>query len=261
MEHTPFSDLGWLVVGHGTRDPQGRAEFEETARLLAAQTDLPVEACYLELASPAVAEGVAKLARRGVRRLIVVPLLLFTAGHAKRDIPDEVAAAASPFGMAIVGQAGALERQQYLLELSRLRFTELLGKDRLGPDTRLLMVGRGGSDLTATAAMQAYTQEVANQLGVTGTTAFVALAEPSVPEMLEILAATRPRRVVVQPHLLFAGEVLAAIRSHVTACAEQHPKTQWFLAEHLGPHPLLVQAIRAKVGEVLPAIATRQPRF
>jgi sirohydrochlorin cobaltochelatase len=261
MTNANVPNLGWLIVGHGTRDPQGRAEFEETARLLATQTNVPVEACYLELATPTIAEGVAALARRGVRQMVVVPLLLFTAGHAKRDIPDAVAAAAQPLGIAIVGQTRALELEPSLLALSRQRFAEITDKAISASETRLLLVGRGGSDPVANRATQAYTQELASQLGVKGETAFVALAQPTVPDMLAALAAARPKRVVVLPHLLFTGEVLTAIHSHVTTCGQQHPKTECLVAAHLGPHPLLIQALLARLAEMEPGIASHQQRF
>ena len=82
---------GLLLVGHGTRDDQGRSEFMRTAELVAQRAPhLFVEPCYLELARPAIGEGVQRLADRGAIRLTVSPLLLFRAGHAKCDIPFAV---------------------------------------------------------------------------------------------------------------------------------------------------------------------------
>src|SRR5687767_3853616 len=114
--------LGWLVVGHGTRDRAGQAEFFELVELLARKVGdrgPQVEPAFLELASPTIAQGLARLAARGVRRVLVIPLLLFAAGHAKDDIPQAVAAAALPLGIDVVAQVGAMESQPQLLELSR----------------------------------------------------------------------------------------------------------------------------------------------
>src|SRR5262245_51578729 len=83
---------GVLVVGHGTREPAGIVEFHEVVRRLAERlTPLPVEAGFLELAEPTIAEAVDRLASQGVRTLTVAPVILFAAGHAKRDIPEAVA--------------------------------------------------------------------------------------------------------------------------------------------------------------------------
>ena len=58
---------GLLVVGHGTRDPQGIDEFIQTVRWIAERCHPePVEPCFLELAAPTIHEGVDALVRRGV---------------------------------------------------------------------------------------------------------------------------------------------------------------------------------------------------
>src|SRR5436190_70542 len=87
-----FAGLGLLLVGHGTRDSAGLAEFRELHRLLVERAgELPVESCFLELAEPNISAGIEALLARGVRQIVVAPLLLFAAGHAKRDIPEGVA--------------------------------------------------------------------------------------------------------------------------------------------------------------------------
>lgn len=243
MGHTPSHQLGYLLVGHGTRDPIGQAEFREVARLVADQLPRPAVGAFLELAAPTIAQGMAELHQRDVRRVLVVPLLLFSAGHAKEDVPGEVAQAATKLGLEIVGQAGALELHPKLLELSRLRFGEAAtaGYDLSG--TRLLMVGRGGSDPAALAMMRRYTQALSDSLGVVGETAFAALANPSVVEALQSLAASGARQVVVQPHLLFAGEVLHTIRRRFIEVQATFPHIKWLLSKPLGPHSLLIEAI------------------
>ena len=76
-------DRGWLIVGHGTRSERGQAEFRQVARQLAENLVGPAEHAFLELAQPTIAEGVQRLAERHVREIVVVPLLLFTAGEAR----------------------------------------------------------------------------------------------------------------------------------------------------------------------------------
>jgi sirohydrochlorin cobaltochelatase len=251
--HAPAS-LGWLLVGHGTRDPAGRAEFLELAENLArraAQTQphAIVEPAFLELAEPTIAAGLTRLATRGVRRVLVVPLLLFAAGHAKDDIPQAVAAAAADLGLEVVGQAGALESQPLLLELSRRRFQEAAGEAVDRAETLLLMVGRGGSDETALAAMRSYTQCLAANLGVAGETAFVAIGKPSLAEMLSELAKQPGRCVVVQPHLLFRGEVLSTIVAQLNTALQEHPEVDWRMASHLRADELVVEALLARIAE------------
>src|SRR5437870_4104997 len=89
---------GLLLIGHGTRDPIGQAEFLQTVELVRARCgELPVEYGYLELAEPPIAAGVAALVRAEVTEIIAAPVLLFAAGHAKDDIPRELANAVEQF--------------------------------------------------------------------------------------------------------------------------------------------------------------------
>ena len=251
MGATLSQDFGYLLVGHGTRDPVGQAEFREVVRLVAERLPQPVVGAFLELAEPAIAQGLAELCQRGVRRAFVVPLLLFSAGHAKEDVPGEVAQAATKLGLEIVGQSGALELHPKLLELSRLRFGDaIVGLESEVRTTTLLMVGRGGSDAAALDMMRRYTEALSTSLGVAAETAFVALARPSLPDALQRLAESGATRVVVQPHLLFAGEVMHAINRQVTEAQHAFPHIEWLISKHLGPHSLLVDAIVDRIAAV-----------
>src|SRR5687768_1551001 len=83
---------GILLIGHGTRDEGAQAELLATASLLQQRLPaVPVQPAYLELAEPTIADGWSKLVERGVRRIAAVPVLLFAAGHAKKDIPKLLA--------------------------------------------------------------------------------------------------------------------------------------------------------------------------
>jgi hypothetical protein len=62
---------------------------------------------------------------------------------------------------------------------------------------------------------------------------------------------------VVQPHLLFAGLLLADLRASVDRMvrqmpADQYPAKQWIVADHLGPDMQLATAVaemaRRKIG-------------
>ena len=115
-------ESGVLVVGHGTRDAAGIAEFHEVVRQLTIRlAPRPVEAGFLELAEPSIAAAVDRLAARGVRRFTVAPVVLFAAGHAKRDIPDAVSAASSQHAHLQWRQAGPLGLQRDLVELAARR--------------------------------------------------------------------------------------------------------------------------------------------
>ena len=212
-EFTTFSDLGVLVVGHGTRDLVGQAQMRSLACQAAGQlSPLTTQLGFLELASPTIAEGVARLAADGVRRMLTVPVLLFRAGHADRDIPDAVAAAAQQHNIEVLHQTAPIEHQSTLLTLSAQRFSDALRaadcasvpSDRIA----LALIARGSSSHTAADAMQQFAQ-LRVQLTPVGQHAvgYVAVRSPNVAQTLDWLASTEAEVLVVQPHLLFEGEV------------------------------------------------------
>jgi sirohydrochlorin cobaltochelatase len=144
MENGGRLDLGVLLVGHGTRDQQGLAEFHVTVRQVAEHLpSLAVEPAFLELALPTIAVGFERLVERNKRRIVVAPLLLFAAGHAKQDIPVAIDAVAQKHPGVAWRQAEVLGCHEALIELSALRFQEALATIR--SPTKASSVDRGGT--------------------------------------------------------------------------------------------------------------------
>ncbi len=242
---------GLLLVGHGTRDPAGVAEFLETAAEVATLVaSRPVEPCFLELAAPRIDEGVARLIERGARRLTVVPLLLFAAGHARRDIPRAVAAALADYPEIAVRQTSPLGCHPGLVRLSVSRYEEAIAaagpamSETSAASTLLLLVGRGSNDPRATAEMLRFAglRAAATPVGRTET-CFFAMAEPRFADVLPRTAELDYSRIVVQPHLLFQGELLSQIGHQVASINAAHRDRQWLLSRHLGPDPALSRVI------------------
>src|SRR5207248_843999 len=67
--------------------------------------------------------------------------------------------------------------------------------------------------------------------------AFLAKATPSFAEMLAQLADSPSRRVVVQPHLLFEGELSEKIAQQVAAAAQKSDKQEWIVTPVLADPP------------------------
>ncbi len=254
--------LGLLLVGHGTRSEQGASEFLATADLVArALPDAVVEPCFLELAQPTIAAGVERLVSRGARQIVVMPLLLFAAGHAKRDIPAAVKSAAAKHPSLEVRQTKHLGCHKAMLQLSAQRFWEAINPHSAHKmpdtavldDTALLMVGRGSLDPTATAEMHEFV-ELRRQITPVAhaATCFLALAEPSLADALAEIAGCKVKRIVVQPHLLFQGDLLDSLRRSISEACRQWPQRQWLLTDQLGPHPLLADAVVARIDETSP---------
>jgi sirohydrochlorin ferrochelatase len=243
---------GLLLVGHGTRDPVGTAEFLAVAgRVAELAAGPPVAHALLEFAEPSIAAGFRALAAQGARRIVVVPVLLLAAGHAKRDIPAAVAAVAAEFPEVAVEQAPHLGCHEAILALSRRRFDEAVARAAdEAADTVLVMIGRGSHDPEATAEMRRFVELRAAPV-LRSYTAFVAMAEPSYRDVLEEVARSGAQRIVVQPHLLFGGVLVDRIAAAVAQFAARFPRQQWLGAGPLGPSDLVAQAILARAAEPL----------
>ncbi|MBI2825602.1 MAG: sirohydrochlorin chelatase [Planctomycetia bacterium] len=239
--------FGLLIVAHGTRDERGRAEFgqlvTEVESLVPGQI---VEGCYLELAEPDIAAGIERMHHGGVSQLTVVPLLLVAAGHAKRDIPRQIARAASSFPDLSVCLAPHLGCREPILRLSVQRFREAI-LDRASvavEDTMLVFVGRGTNDATANEELRQFARlrEGRTPVGRLAT-CFLAMAEPSLAEALELAESLDFRRVVVQPHLLFQGELMDRVREMVSRAAANDRSKEFLVCDRLGPATLIAQAV------------------
>ncbi len=249
---------GLLLVGHGSREPVGLEEFLTTSRLVAEMAGkVPVESAFLEFAEPTIARGLRNLVHRGARRVTVVPLLLFAAGHAKRDIPKAVASAAAEHAGSspgiIIEQSDHLGCHEAIVELSQLRYDESVAvlPPVLANETALVIVGRGSHDSEALVEMRQFVALRQRLIPVAEVrTAFVAMAEPRLDIVLEEVVSLPVRRVVVQPHLLFGGVLLDRIAALVEQYARRHPNIQWVTAAHLGPSKLVAQAALDRAGSL-----------
>lgn len=250
----PSQRSGLLVVGHGTRSERGQAEFRETVELLARRLPLTaVQGCYLEFATPTIEEGLARLAAQGCRRIVVQPLLLFAAGHALEDIPAAVRAAAQQQTGLEILQAAHLGCHERLVALSAERFVEATAgeEDRASAnDTLWLMVGRGAREASALEELARFVALRQRATPVREVrTAYLSMAEPRLETVLPQIASLHFRRVVVQPHLLFHGELLTVLAERVSAIAKAWPGQDWRICPHLGPSEHLVEALAERYCE------------
>lgn len=256
---SPGNGLGLLVVGHGTADPVGAEETREVARRVAALLKgVPVELGFLEVIGPSIGESLERLARMGCREVIAAPLLLFTAGHARRDVPEALAEAARRLGVA-VRQSQAFGCHPEIVAQSRQRRCEALQSlEPLSAEaTVLAMIGRGSSDSGAARQLEAF----AEATRATGEHAvrpdescgrielgFVAAARPTVAEALRA-AARGARRVIVQPHLLFHGHVEEQVEAALREARAEQPEVEWVRVERLGATLRVARAVVALAAE------------
>jgi sirohydrochlorin ferrochelatase len=233
----------WLLIGHGTRSSRGLAEFRQTVELVAEKaTGRILRHAFLELAEPTIESALAELYDAHVRGIFVVPLMLFAAGHVKRDIPLAIAQAADKRPGLKWHLAGHLGCHERIVDLSKQRFEA--ARNELGGCDALILVARGSRDDSAIAEMAQFARLHAARSGPRAVeVAFAAMAAPRIGDVLARVGEAPGERIVVQPHLLFHGEILDQIRQSVRDACRKYPNKRFSCAEHLGPSPELAETV------------------
>ena len=174
---------------------------------------------------------------------MLVPLLLFSAGHAERDIPAAAAQVAARAGLS-VRQAAVLGCHPRILALSAERFRSAIGSRHAPEEVVWLFVGRGSHDAAATAEMGRF---VTGRVALTPVgrvvVAFLAMAQPRVEAVVPQIAAMDLATVVVQPHLLYPGNLLSRLQRIVDVQDRGRLRQQWILAECLGCDRAIAQVV------------------
>lgn len=245
------SDSGVLLIGHGTRDEDGHREFLRLgAGLAAALAPLPVELSLLELQPPRIPDAWDRLAATGVRQILAAPLLLFSAGHAKSDIPDELAACQLRHPEIAWTLSRPLSRAPELIELVARRWREAITDAGANPEqTAVIVVGRGSHDPCAQADLRVLAQCVRGRCPVRRVaTAFYAMAEPKLDQAIaSVVADPGVRHVIIQPHLLFQGAIHRTLLEQVAEASARYPTHHFTTAGYLGPDPLVVAALIRRI--------------
>jgi sirohydrochlorin cobaltochelatase len=217
-----------LIVGHGTRAPEGAEQLRDFVRRVeeraASRADVPVDGVsggFIELSPPPLRDAVARLVSGGGRDVVAVPLILLAAGHAKGDIPAALARERVRHPGLRTRYARPLGVHPVLLELLR----ERLAQSAVPRPDAVLLVGRGTTDPDANSELYRAARllwETTRGSGVRFVEpAFVSLASPSVAEGLERLRLLGARRVTVLPYFLFAGVLPDRIVQHSAQAAQE----------------------------------------
>jgi sirohydrochlorin cobaltochelatase len=238
-----------LVVGHGTTDDDGVAQFHQLVDRVRERGG-DVEGGFLELASPPIQEAVNRLVGRGHTQLDVVPLVLVAAGHSKGDVP------------------AALERERLRHPGTSFRYGRPLGphpllladlEERLEavvpradwPSTGVVLVGRGATDPDANAEVAKVSRLLLEGRGIgTVETAFVSLADPRVPAGLERARRLGYDRLVVLPYFLFGGVLPDRVVEQARDWAAAHSGTDVRTADVIGPTARLTELVLERAQEL-----------
>ncbi|MGF1479739.1 MAG: sirohydrochlorin chelatase [Cyanophyceae cyanobacterium] len=242
-----------LMIGHGTKDSQGRQTFLDFAQAYQAlDPSRPVVPCFLELTRPTIQEGVDYCVERGYTELSALPILLFAARHNKFDVTNELDRTRQrhPEVQFFYGRHFGIAPD--ILQLWRKRLAHLdelqHNPNRMTrSDTVLLFVGRGSSDPDANGDVYKMARLLWEGSGYhTVETCFIGITHPRLEEGFRRARLYQPRRIIVLPYFLFTGVLVKKIFSLTAQQQEQYPHISMTCLPEMGIQPLLLQVLRER---------------
>jgi sirohydrochlorin cobaltochelatase len=248
----PFVSIGVVIVGHGSRDAQANAHFEELVeRFRARHPDLDVSYGYVEIASPSLDQALVASASRNAN-VVAAPLFLFGAGHLKNDIPLALAAARSRYPQVVFAAARELGVHTSLVELAFERALPFLPGQHSTVKTAAIMVGRGASDPDANGEFCKLVRLFGEGRNFTWVMpSFIGITRPSFEDAAELVGRSRPDRVVVIPYVLFAGRLYEKLQDQVATYTQRNSWIRMDLASCLGADEKVLQVLGERVLEAL----------
>jgi sirohydrochlorin cobaltochelatase len=240
-----------LLIGHGTRDGDGRqALLDFAAAYQALDRSRPVLPCFLELTGPTIQEGVDQCVAQGYTDLSVLPILLFAARHNKFDVTNELDRARQRHPQLTFHYGRHFGITPGILDLWRSRLAELDQPDHnpngiSREDTVLLFVGRGSSDPDANGDVFKLARILWEGSGYqTVEVCFIGITHPRLEEGFRRARLYQPKRMIVLPYFLFTGLLVKKIYDISAQQQAEWPQIEMVNLPEMGLHPQLFAVLR-----------------
>jgi sirohydrochlorin ferrochelatase len=121
-----MSTTALLLIAHGSRNQAANDDLHYVAAQLRARGHAIVEASFLELSSPTIAEGGEACVRQGAERVVLVPYFLAPGVHVRRDLSEARETMSKRFPHVRFVLAEPLGRHPLLLDVVLERVAEAL---------------------------------------------------------------------------------------------------------------------------------------
>ena len=230
-----------VALAHGSRDPRSAATVTALVNeVKALRPDLRIEKAFLELSKPSFDTVVDRLVRAGHDEIVVVPLLLTTAFHAKVDVPELIANATSRHPGLKIRQTDVLGLEPRFLEVLDERMRESLKVARVRELDALVLAAAGSSDPLANQAVARLARVWGSHHKLPVTAAYAAAAPPATGEAVRQFRAEGRRHIAVASLFLAPGTLL----DRATELALEAGAVA--VSEPLGAHPEIARTVLAR---------------
>jgi sirohydrochlorin ferrochelatase len=230
-----------VALAHGSRDPRSAATVTALVdEVKALRPDLRIEKAFLELSKPSFQTVVDKLVRAGHDEIVVVPLLLTEAFHAKVDVPEAINQATSRHPGLRVRATDVLGLEPRFLEVLDERMRAALKAARVRELDALVLAAAGSSDPLANQAVARLARLWGAHHKLPVTAAYATSAPPATGEAVRAFRAEGRRHIAVASLFLAPGNLV----DRATELALEAGAVA--VSEPLGAHPEIARAVLAR---------------
>ena len=229
-----------VALAHGSRDPRSAASI--TALVDAVRSmrpDLKVERAFLDLSKPSLDTVIDRLSRKH-EEIVVVPLLLTEAYHAKVDVPSAIAAAQARHPEVRIRATPILGLEARFLEVLDLRMRAALASARARELDALVLAAAGSSDPLANQSVARLARLWGSHHKLPVTAAFASTSPPATGEAVRAFRKEGRRHIAVASLFLAPGflpDRAAELALEAGAVAVSEP---------LGAHPEIARTVLAR---------------
>lgn len=241
-----------LLVGHGSRDPNGNKEIEQF--LDNWRTQHPywnIEVCYIEFADILLDEGFDNAAEQA-SKVLVIPLILNAAGHVKMEIPEHLDKARKRHPNVEFIYGKHIGVSMTLLASVRRQLLQVMNTMAM-PDpktTGVIILGRGSSDKVANGEVAKLARWLFEETGhELVDVAFTGITYPRLETVVQRQVKLGMTQIAVLPYYLFTGTLITRIAEQHQYLQAQYPQIRIGLGHYLGFEPeiyrLLDESVKA----------------
>ena len=239
-----------LYICHGSRVKEASEQALSFVKKVMKKVEVPIqEIAFLELSEPTISQGFARCVEQGATKIVVIPILLLTAAHAKKDIPEEIRVQQSryPTIEVIIGSPIGVNDKMVDLLIEKISETEI----SVHKEATVLLVGRGSSDPDVERDLSIIGEKLKHKSKVaTVEICFLAAAKPSLEEGLLSVKRSCSKQVFIIPYLFFTGILMKKIQASIAKISDGGGP-EWILCSYLGYHPIIENIICEQIDSLL----------
>ncbi|MDE5412167.1 sirohydrochlorin chelatase [Alkalihalobacterium chitinilyticum] len=243
-----------LFIGHGTKKREGNEQLLQFVESMKGDIPYPiVETCFLEFSTPTIREGIKRCVDQGATKVGLVPMMFFSAGHAKIHIPVEIdeAKAMYPHVEFNYGRPIGVHDKVFDILQSRLLdvgFSNDKGKEEVG----ILLVGRGSSDADANSELYKIGRLLSEKLEMVNVElSFIGVTSPTVEEGVARSIKLGVKKIYIIPYFFFTGILMDRMVEKLQSFQVEYPELQFSMTEFFGFHPILKTIFVERAQEAL----------